>query len=1077
MLRIPCVLTSVWMVAAACGPNPTSPTGVLDELVDERGSHDEAAVDTRLVISRSRATGLRDMVRARPGELLAIDDASLPADVRARHFLARHGAVMGLGPAERAQLPPPDPAATVDPSGRVHVRVAQTHAGLPVHGGELIVHLTPGGVTAVSGMWIPTDGLATVPAINESTARATATRHLAPGAIAGPARLAVYHTGLVRGIAGEPRLAWSFEVTADRRYQAWVDATTGRLLDRWSRDPEALHRIVYSPIYDPANPDLFKVREEGQAPTLIPMVDKLYDFSGQTYSLFSDGFGRDSYDGDGEILRTVYLINQNCPNAYWNGSSTNYCPAFDLDDVVAHEWGHAYTEHTHGLIYAYQSGALNEAYSDIWGETVDLLNGVDGAGGSNNSEPPPNGVRWAVGEDFGTGNGEYELLLRDMWDPERLGYPGKVSSENYSCDSSDQGGVHHNSGVPNHAYAMLVDGKTYNGVTVTGIGFVKAANIYYLAMTAYQHSSTTFAQHADALEAACADLIGAPLPGFLSLPASEPITAADCEQVALAMQATEMRMPVPCPFEPLLQPGAPAACPGAAPQLHEDWADGLVDWTSTSTGVNPEWPGYAWTVTDTLPGGRTGKAAFALNSRAGTCVAGGDYSGRYSIDSPSITASAGRLELRFDHYVETEINYDGGNLLISRNGGAFTLVPASAYTWNGPRAALAGPPPLGNNTNPKAGEAAWHGADEGGATGSWGTTVVDLSQVVSPGDQFRLRFEFGIDGCNGVTGWYVGAVSIAECPTLAGPSLAVAGAGEPDPDGAFTLSWERPAGAGAPDELQQSTSACAPQLADNAEAGIASWTVATTGTGVLAWDAASDKPQHGGKALRVLGLEGAGNAASSLTSSPVALPAGSVVTLSFSDWYDNEPDDRGYVEVSSDGGATWTAVYTADRADQAGTADAAFLTEPLAARSIDLSGFAGRTIQIRFRYQLGGSNFFLYKPIGWWVDDVTLQAARWDRVLEGDVSAAALTDRATGLYCYRARTSYAPAGTPVDSAWSNRVTVRVQRTDGAADADSDSLIDAADNCPAAANLDQRDRDGDGLGDTCDPCPTRKRCRR
>ena len=64
-----------------------------------------------------------------------------------------------------------------------------------------------------------------------------------------------------------------------------------------------------------------------------------------------------------------------CPNANWNGVTTNYCNGVTSDDVVAHEWGHAYTEYTHGLIYQWQSGALNESYSDIWGETVDLING------------------------------------------------------------------------------------------------------------------------------------------------------------------------------------------------------------------------------------------------------------------------------------------------------------------------------------------------------------------------------------------------------------------------------------------------------------------------------------------------------------------------------------------------------------------------------------------------------------------------------------------------------------------------------------------------------------------------------
>ena len=73
-----------------------------------------------------------------------------------------------------------------------------------------------------------------------------------------------------------------------------------------------------------------------------------------------------------------------------------------------------------------------------------------------------------------------------MWNPTCYGDPGKVSDAEYKCDRpSDAGGVHSNSGVPNHAYALLVDGGTFNGQTVTGIGLDKAAAIYWRAQTAY----------------------------------------------------------------------------------------------------------------------------------------------------------------------------------------------------------------------------------------------------------------------------------------------------------------------------------------------------------------------------------------------------------------------------------------------------------------------------------------------------------------------------------------------------------------------------------------------------------------
>jgi hypothetical protein len=135
------------------------------------------------------------------------------------------------------------------------------------------------------------------------------------------------------------------------------------------------------------------------------------------------------------------------------------------------------------------------------------------------------------------------------------------------------------------------------------------------------------------------------------------------------------------------------------------------------------------------------------------------------VTSPLLTVPAGgtALQARLTHFVETEAQYDGGNVKISVNGGAFTLVPQSAYLFNGPAAQLAEGAPLGNNTNPKATEWAWTGANTGEATGSWGTTVIALSSLVKPGDTYRLRFEFGNDGCNGVTGWFVDDVQVYDC--------------------------------------------------------------------------------------------------------------------------------------------------------------------------------------------------------------------------------------------------------------------------------------------------------------------------
>jgi hypothetical protein len=436
---------------------------------------------------------------------------------------------------------------------------------------------------------------------------------------------------------------------------------------------------------------------------------------------------------------------------------------------VAHEWGHAYTDYTHNLIYQCQAGALNESYSDIWGEVVDLRNDEDGLGGSNNAQPYPAGERWLIGEDLT--DRVHQLLLRDMWDPERLGDPARVRSPRYTCAEGDNEGVHTNSGIPNHAFAMLVDGKTFNSTTVQGIGMTKAAHIYWQAAAAYQTPTTTFAEHAQALRASCQDLLGTDLRDLdTGQPSGEVIGAFDCAQVDAAIKATDMDLqPLVCRRSPQLKPNPPAPCDDAQTVFSEDFSNGLDAWTLHSEGtavVRAGWPGYDWAASDDLPGGRTSTAAFAVNAEDGNCNRGPDISGRFSMDSPAITLGAGTPELRFDHYVATRRGADGGNVKISVNGGDFEAVPQEAYRHNAPREALreAIDPVNGNNSNPLAGEFAWTGTDHMSADGSWGTSVVDLSALAGPGDEIVVRFDFGVNCGGGIDGWYVDDVTVSSCP-------------------------------------------------------------------------------------------------------------------------------------------------------------------------------------------------------------------------------------------------------------------------------------------------------------------------
>ena len=183
-------------------------------------------------------------------------------------------------------------------------------------------------------------------------------------------------------------------------------------------------------------------------------------------------------------------------------------------------------------------------------------------------------------------------------------------------------------------------------------------------------------------------------------------------------------------------------------------------------GVFAGWPGTNWTQDTSLPGGHAGSAAFAENLQEGNCDGGaGDVSGVMRLESPAITLpGAANLSprLTFEHYVATEAGWDGGNLKISVNGGAFVVVPASAYSFNPYNGTLN--TAAAGNTNPLAGQPGFTGTDGGEVHGSWGESQIDLTRIgVKAGDTIQLRFDFGMDGCTGVDGWYVDNIKVQSC--------------------------------------------------------------------------------------------------------------------------------------------------------------------------------------------------------------------------------------------------------------------------------------------------------------------------
>ena len=730
---------------------------------------------TQAVITLNELTQTPEFIRFPKNKPFLINGVSLKE--KALNFVNNYTKVLGLEPNQFVFI-----KQNTDQQGFTHVTLQQRYYGVNVFDGVVKIHFnTNKQITAINGNAIPISKINFVPALSQNDAETIAITKLNEQNVnysgipvfAHKSDLFVFRKGLVENDFKGNYLVYKVEVRNDNdvREYLFIDAHSGEVVEQFTGMPHALNRVVYE------NDTNNTVWQEGDAfPGSLDIWQRNEVIaSGHVYNFFENTFGFTSYDGADAQMRTINNNpNVNCPNATWNGVTANYCDGTATDDVIAHEWGHAYTEYTSNLIYAYQSGAINESYSDIWGETIDLLNGYEDAGENLGLRTNcGNSLRWRVGEDATAFGG----AIRDMYIPTCDGDPGKVTDTQYRCGPGDSGGVHSNSGVPNHAYALLVDGGTYNGQTIIGIGFTKAAHIFWRAQSQYLTSTSDFSVLADALEASANDLLGINLEGLTTTnsaagPSGEIITASDIQQVVNTILAVEFRInPDACGYQPLLTDD-PTLCVNAtnSPLFIEDWESGLAGWTATQIPTNPgTWESRDWVVEVTLPKGRAGNGVFGADPINGNC--GSDLqNGILRLESPVITTPATNVtdyELAFNHNVSSEFQWDGFNIKYKLNSGAWTLLPGSAFTANTYNDAIntAG----AGNDNPLAGEAAFTGSDEGGNTGSWVTSIVNLSGLgLGSNDTIQFRFEVGTDGCNGTVGWYLDEVYVYSCSQTLG---------------------------------------------------------------------------------------------------------------------------------------------------------------------------------------------------------------------------------------------------------------------------------------------------------------------
>lgn len=919
---------------ATAAERPAGPS-----LVEQMRESADGSVD----ITAKQATGKVGFIRAAArGDLMpSVRGDSLAGAVdKATAYVTKYGAAFGAARGELHQ------SGVLNSKYGWTVTFTQSYRGVPVFGSMLKANVDKAGdLTSVSGYAAPGLSLSTTPRVSEATAssRAVATVVTDPpgdgrvdtsGVKAAKADLVVYRLGSTRSTPGTATLAWLVDVSdgANIREAVFIDALSGKIVNRYSTSHAfETKRVLYEA---DENRDFTEVWRDGDPfpGTLNSDQQNLVATAGNSYWLYANTFGRDSYDGEGAPMLTVNNDPAiECPNANWNGYTTNYCNGVTSDDVVAHEWGHAYTDYTSGLIYQWQSGALNESYSDVWGETIDLINygrndqgegnldakrpdgvcsaytrgpvtatinapaavagpceaaapasfgpvftadgvtsdvvvGTDAADdgsptngcsaftnaaaisgkwvyvdrgecvftdkvahaedagatgivvGQNNPDEAPFSItddsdiygvmvamsdgtriksagavnmtvrdasetpgadsyRWLMGEKSPAFGG----AIRDMWNPTCYGNAGKVSDAEYVCDlENDGGGVHQNSGIPNHAYALLVDGGDYNGVTVPGIGLDKAANIWWLTQTQHLTPTSDFTDFAEGLDASCQTLIGQEILGLETKretpgTAVDPITPADCIAVAAAADAVELRAePTQCNYKPLLKKGSPAPCgKGTTSRTvwNENFSDGLKGWDRTHK-VAKGATGFPWRVRNDARGHEGNNAAFAPDPVGTQCVDPAEnFSSRNGITSPTVRLPDGggvvASRLVFDHYVATEEGWDGGIVSVSVNGGRFKKVPGDAYMLNGYTGRLFNKKE--GSSNPLRGMTTFTGSDGGTNHGSWGQSQVNLTKLhVERGDKVRIRFDFGRDLCMGREGWFVDNVKVVVCKDKAG---------------------------------------------------------------------------------------------------------------------------------------------------------------------------------------------------------------------------------------------------------------------------------------------------------------------
>ncbi|MFZ5881379.1 MAG: M4 family metallopeptidase [Chloroflexota bacterium] len=667
-------------------------------------------------------------------ETSAAQQAGSKEDI-ARSFLAAYGSQFGIRDAyaDLRLL-----RETTSETGSGAVRFQQTHRGIPVLAGEMIVHLDSArNVLSANGEILPNLDLEVTPVVDAAAAARTALQVTAKESglpvealQASAPELWIYNPALLAGYKGASLLTWRVEVTpleglAPVRQLVLVEAQRGGVALSFNQVHAARNRLTYDANGNNVLPGTL-VCNESTANCNGGTGDayKAHLYAGKTYDFYMTYHNRDSINGAGMAIVSSVDFDDvpggpSYENAFWSGTQMVYGAGFaSADDVVAHELTHGVTERESNLFYFWQSGAINESFSDVWGEFVDLTDGTGTDGAAQ---------RWQMGEDLPASIG----VIRDMSDPTLYGDPDKMTSPNYYTGSGDNGGVHYNSGVNNKAAYLMVDGDTFNGKTVTGLGISKTAKIYYYAQTNLLVSGADYSDLYYALQTACSALTG-----------TAGITSADCQEVKDALDAVEMNLQPVAGYNPDV-----AACGAGlypASRFFDNFESGAGNWTSGATTGSNHWT-YDWPYT----------ADLGIYAHSGTHF-------MYAEDWPDEqTDTTLRMKtgvkvpangkLIFHHAYALETGFDGGVIELSTTNGSSWFDAGPYIDGNTYDAALSS-----GFGNPLGGRSAFTGISHG-----YISTRLNLASLA--GQTVLLRFRLGLDNQDYSLGWFIDDVQIYEC--------------------------------------------------------------------------------------------------------------------------------------------------------------------------------------------------------------------------------------------------------------------------------------------------------------------------